>query len=1371
MFFRQLPIFLLPLLLLTGICTLNVHAQSFSYLGIEQGLSNSTVTTIYKDTHGFMWFGTFDGLNRFDGYNFTRFRNRADDTTSIPDNYVTGLEEDSSGNLWVATRKGIGVLSGRLLNMSHVRYKGDNLEAESRVIEKPVNTLKRDSKANIYAGSNDLGLLIAKGGSGIASQIPLVMNSKRLFHYSVPALCIGRNNNVWFIVDGIGLFLLEAKSRKISLVSTLIKSGNAMEVGADGMIWIGTNNGLFSCAPNTNDARSARITQMGFSTSRILDLCFETNDKLWMATDGDGLILIDTRLNKLIKVFKQEPDKSLSSNALYAVFVDEASRKWIGTMRGGINILDSKKNRFETFSHEPYKANSIIHNTVMSFCEDGEQVWIGTDGGGISIWNRKQNTFKHHIFKEKDKSHSGANQIPSIIRDAGQRIWIATYGSGVKRYDKRSGSFEDIPFIQKDKGAKYVWRLYLDADGQIWAGCIKGKWAGNLKKGLYKYDPQLNSFVETIWPVNSEILSIADDRKGNLWIGTLSSLLRINKKNGRIKQFNLESNVRAIHISETGKIWIGTSGKGLWIYDPWKDQFKNYVEEAGLPNNIVVNIEEDKNGYIWLGTSNGLSRFNSIGAKFENFFAADGLQSNQFYYNASTRLKNGLLLFGGIKGFNSFNPDSIVVYKGFPQLKVTGLKVMNDPVSIESDFVKEAANLYDIRHIVLPYDKSMFSLDFVALEYALPERIQYAYFLNGWDKEWNYIKGTHTISYSRVNPGDYILEIRSTNASGIWNPVAKKIAITVLPPWYLTWWAYSLYLILAGSAVYGYVYYQKEQARLHYEVKLAKQDTLKEAELNEKKISFFTNIAHEFRTPLTLIVNPIKDLLNHNGRNINTVDISSVYRNTRRLLSLVDQLLLFRNAEHEVSDLNPEVIDLVEVCNEVFLCFNNQVKLRAIDYQFVCEAEKVEVYADREKIEIVLFNLLSNAIKYTPEKGKVILELRDIGGAAEMLVRDNGPGIPEEVGNKLFEKFHRLDQGKNTSKKTGFGIGLFVSKKITERQQGELSYVSNAHEGTIFKYMLPKKTAELNESSPAVKARAGTPLLSELIVEPHEPQSPAGDTRSAILNQVYEDVVDKKPVILVIDDDDELRNYIRQFLKEDYTVYEAASAEQGLEWLKQSEPDIIVCDVVMQGMSGVEFCAMLKNSKEFGYIPVILLTGTSSPEVKLKGIECGADDYITKPFEKELLMARIKGLLKGRDSLKRYFFNEVTLQNNNEKISEEYSLFLAQCVETINKHLEDEEFNVKVFVKEMGMSHSNVFRKVKSVSGVSISEFIRYIRLKKAAELMIGTNIQVKEVAFRVGMQDLRYFREQFSKLFGLNPSEYIKKYRSTFYAGTVTVK
>lgn len=1354
--------FFLSLLLLLSVYPYHMYGQSFSYLGIEQGLSNSTITTIYKDRHGLMWFGTFDGLNRFDGYTFTRFRNHPGDTTSVPDNFITALEEDADGRLWVGTTKGIGVFNDKQLNLSYIHIKNKSQSGIS-ALQKWINGLQCDGSGSMFIASRELGLMYVKRGAQNANQIPLPDHLKSNTQYSALCLAIDHDDNVWFIADELGLYCFNAKTGKARLAGASVKSGNCIRQAADGKFWIGTNNGLFTYDPKSNEMKPFEVRGKDLGGSRILNISFESNGNLWVATDGNGLIVLDVNRQKLVQVFKEEANKSLSSNALYDVLIDEVSRKWIGTMRGGINVLDPRKNRFQTISHEPYNSNSLIHNTVFSFCETGNEIWVGTDGGGISIWNPDSYTFKHHVFSETDRSQSGANQIPAIIQDQEQNIWIATYGSGVKKYHKKTGVFETIPFVQKDKGSKYVWRLYEDDDHNIWAACVKGKWAGSLSKGLYKYDPKSNHFVETLWSIQKEIISIVDDRNGNLWLGSLSSLLRVNKKTGKIKQFNIDSYVRALYVNKAGLICIGTSGKGFWLYNPMKDQFKNFKEEQGLPNNIVVSIEEDHSGYLWLGTSSGLSRFNPKTDKFENFYAADGLQSNQFYYNASAHLKNGKMLFGGIKGFNSFNPDSIAVHQGFPKITLIGLRVMNNPVNAESEFVKKAASIYEIKHIVLPYDKSMFSLDFVALEYSLPAKIQYAYMLSGWDKDWNYIKNAHAVNYSRLNPGSYTLKIRSTNASGVWNPSFKEVKVTVLPPWYLSWWAYGCYLLLAGSAVYAYVYYQKEQTRLLYEVKLAKQDALKEAELNEKKISFFTNIAHEFRAPLTLIVNPIKDLLSNDGRNISTVDISSVYRNTRRLLSLVDQLLLFRNVENEVSDLKQEVLNLVEVCHEVFLCFNNQVKQHHLDYQFLCNSPTIEAYADREKIEIVLFNLLSNAIKYTPEKGRVVLELKEIGTNAEMLVHDSGPGIPAAVGTKLFEKFQRLEQEKNTSKKTGFGIGLFVSKKIAEQQGAALSYTSVVNEGTTFKYLLPRETAALARNRIAGNQNTGTLLLTELIVDPDDPENATGPTVSDALNQVYGDVVEKKPNILLIDDDDELRTYIRKILKENYTVYEANCAEQGLEILKQSEPDVIVCDVVMPGMSGVEFCSKIKNSKEYAYIPLILLTGTSSPEIKLKGIECGADDYITKPFEKEILMARIRSILKARASLKRYFFNEVTLQNNNEKVSEEYSLFLKQCMEIIEKHLEDEEFNVRAFVKEIGMSHSNVFRKVKSVSGVSISEFIRYIRLKKAAEMMIETDVQIKEVAYRVGMQDLRYFREQFSKLFGLNPSNYIKKYRRTF--------
>ena len=421
------------------------------------------------------------------------------------------------------------------------------------------------------------------------------------------------------------------------------------------------------------------------------------------------------------------------------------------------------------------------------------------------------------------------------------------------------------------------------------------------------------------------------------------------------------------------------------------------------------------------------------------------------------------------------------------------------------------------------------------------------------------------------------------------------------------------------------------------------------------------------------------------------------------------------------------------------------------------------VFADQEKIEIVLFNLISNAIKYSDGQGSVSFVLKEENGNAVMSVKNTGPVIPAHIGDKLFEKFFRLDQMDTPSKKGGFGIGLFVSKKIAEIQGGSLTYSSNAEEGTVFVYKIPTHAESITEEAISREKSANTQLLSEPFTGTADSRPEPKQTVSENMTQIYEEVIEQRPKVLIVDDDAEMRDYINQLLKNSYTVFEAESAENALEILKKTEPDIIISDIVMPGMSGVEFCSKVKDSMEYSHIPVILLTGTSSPEVKLKGIECGADDYITKPFEKDLLVARIKSILKGRDTLKKFFFNEVTLQGNNEKVPEEYSTFLKTGIEIVERHIEDRDFNVQVFIKEMKMSRTTIYRRVKAISGLSITEFIRYIRLKKAAELMIKTDIQVKEVNYAVGISDPKYFREQFNKIFGINPSEYIKKYRRTF--------
>lgn len=1338
-----------------------VWAQHITALGMEQGLSNSTVTCIYKDHFGFMWMGTFDGLNRYDGYSFTRFRKKPGDSNSLPDNNINAIEESANGNLYIGTKKGLALYDANSNSFSYLKYLGRNPKSNiPNLIDVSVNSIKRGGQNTLYIGTSGLGLLYLQKNDLVARQIPV----KKLLNYSVTSIAADKSGNIWFVSPDLGLCYYATNARKTEVVAAGLKGGNCITFDAADNLWIGTNSGLYKTAKPYKQILLYDLPGANLSGSRIMGLTTEDDSLLWVSTDGDGLPLINTRSNKLLKRWEHGEGESISSNSMYTVFVDNQSRKWVGTMRGGVNVIDASRDIFKTISHEPYSNNTLVHNTVFSFCEDGNDVWIGTDGGGVSVWNRRENRFRNIVFPNRDKKHYGVNQLPSIIKDNKENIWLASYGSGVKRYNKATGVFEDIRFRQSDKGAKYVFRLYQDKQGHIWAGCIRGRYAGNLQKGLWLYNEASQVFEEAPYPITEEVLSMEEDHAGNLWVGTLKNLIRINHATGILKVFRIESYVRALHCDKTGRLWAGTVGGGLLLFDQKQEEFRTFSEDSGLPNSTVVSIEEDNAGNLWLGTFNGLSRMNIHTFKFTNFYAADGLPSNQFYYNASLKLSTGELLFGGIKGFSWFAPANIRVNTHFPALRITGLSVLNKPLGGNSEFSSNNNSIHEIKRIVLPYDKSMFSVEFAALEYSFPQKIQYAYYLRGWDKTWNDTSSLRTVSYSRLNEGRYTLEIKSTNASGIWNTKPLTIAIQVLPPWYRTWWAYLLYCSLAGLAVYAYIYYQKEKARLQFEVKLSSLKAQQEEELNEKKISFFTNIAHELRTPLTLIVNPIEDLLTNDGRNINLVDIGSVHRNTRRLLSLVDQLLLFKSTENEISDLKPEVLDIAEVCNEVFLCFKDQVKRRGLSYSFENNIKDPLIFADKEKVEIVLFNLLSNAIKYSNEKGEVVLVLNEKGERVELKVKNTGPLIPSSVGETLFNKFYRLEQASLISRKSGFGIGLFISKKIADKQGGDLTYASTEADGTIFTYEFPKNEKLIPVSYDKVNAANKTASLSEIFNElPVRDEDPEKGTISENMRNVIEGVVENKPNVLVVDDDDDLRAYISQLLKPDYNIFEAASGEDALQLLKKADPDIIVSDVVMGAMSGVDFCLAVKESKSYSHVPVILLTATSSADIKLKGVECGAEDYITKPFEKDFLLARIKSILKGRDSLKRYFFNEVTLQNNTERVSEEYSTFLKRCMDIVEKHLDDDQFNVKELAKEIGMSQSNLYRKVKAISDLSTNEFIRYIRMRKAAELMIQTDIQVKEVAYKVGFQDVRYFREQFSKVFGHNPSEYIKRYRRTF--------
>jgi len=1328
----------------------NIHAQSLpvTWLGIEDGLSNNSVRCIYQDHNGFMWFGTYDGLNRYDGYQFKVYRNKLNDTNSLPHNYIYAINEDHQNNIWIGTGQGIGVYNSHTSKFSPAFFNRYGSTSKEKITSN-INAIKTDHAGNVFIGTNGWGLMLQQEGSGIAKQLPIDRKGNQVGDYNVKAILIANNKTTWLHILGVGLCRYDYNAGKIVVVNSTIPSVKCMEADNEGNLWLGTVDGLSKYSIASNSITGLYTHKAGqLNSATITTLNFDQQHRLWIGTEGGGIDILHPATGKFEYLLPGENKNTLSSESAFAIYEDKESRKWIGTLKGGINVIDPQKNRFQTIGHNPLNQNSLIYSFVSSFKEDrDENLWIGTDGGGLSIWNRKQNSFTNFRNNAGNPSSLSNNSVTSIADDQLHNVWIATYGGGINKYNPATRSFEHYRCFNDSIGEenKNVWLLYQDRQMKLWASTFaNGK--------LYLFNPQLNRFEAFDQHLN-DLISLMEDRNGVLWGGNSYQLCRIDQKEKQHVRYEIGKPIRAIYEDKKGNCWLGTEGGGLVLFDQKAGKIAaRYSVEDGLCNNSVLNIVEDDKGCLWLSTFNGLSKFD-IGKKtFENYFQSDGLQSNQFLYNAALRLRSGQLVFGGINGFNIFHPDSLKLRSRFAPVLLTGLRINNLPVATDNDYVN-GRNGDKITALEIPYDKAAIAFDFATIEYSSPDKIQYAYFLQGWDRDWTYTGNARAANYTHLREGSYTLRIKSTNSEGVWNPSETIVKITILPPWFRTWWAYLFYLCVVGAIIVVYLKYEASQTKLKYEVKIAQLNTEKEKEINEKKLSFFTNISHEFRTPLTLIINPVKELLQYSGENDAVKEnIQTIHRNSRRLLSLIDQLLLFKKADTDADKLMLSLLNFETLCKEVYLCFVQQAKAGKITYELESREGDFQIFGDKEKIEIVLFNLLSNAIKYTPEGGKIVVSMTASATDVQVSVSDTGQGISDAVGNKLYERFYR-DETINRFSKVGFGIGLFLTKHFIDIHKGAISYQSEIGKGTTFLVSLQKGKAHFGEQTSFDQVTDGAVILKELVEEPQANRA---------VSQL-EDMVTDRLSMLVIDDDRQLREYVATIFRDKFVIYQAESGEAGLSIAQQNIPNIIISDITMANMDGMELCKAIKASPALRHIPVVLLTGATSKETLLKSTELGADDFITKPFEKDFLMARVANLLKSHQNLQQYFYNEITHKENTLDISSEYKEFLDKCIALVEKHLDNEEFNIKMLASEIGMSHSSLYKKIKTISGQSATAFIRYIRLRKAAEMFINTHHNINETAFYVGMKDVKYFREQFTKTFGVKPSEYIEKYRKNF--------
>ncbi len=1348
--FKKFSMNKLMFFLVVSLLHINASGQNYPirHLDISSGLSNNSVASIYQDQNGYMWFGTFDGLNRYDGNDFKIYRHIHTDPNSIQGNAISCIEGDFENNLWIGTTAGPVIFNAERSSFAPLKYYDTNKKI------KPLNVTAYEIIAvhslHIILVATKEAIVIYKEGEKIGTAIPF--NGK--LNYIARSIAYNSKKQIFYVfITGTGLCQYDIKSKKLTLLNNTITGANCIKLTNEGL-WIGSDEGAYLYNDNLNT-----YSKNYFSEKTVVRDFYQQQNRLWIATDGAGLYTITKNQSTPVLYRASGPVSLLNSKSLYDIFESKNGEMWFGTLRGGVSMMGKNPLDFNHFKSKDPQTNKEDEdpaaNFMLSFCEDEKKnIWIGTDGAGMRYWNRKQNTYDVYSTTSSASRKIQSNFVTSIVRDADNAIWVAMWKGGVCRIDPKSKVIQNFSIYNQitKKAEQESWLLFIDSKKTLWLAVTNGG-------ALYQFDKKQNKFICYSTALR-DVTCLYETQDGKIWGGTFNSFFEINPTTKKVKNYHSEYTIRCITEDRNKNFWIGTVEGGLLLFNRKTGTFKKYTTQNGLSSNTILRLLEDKKGNLWMSTYHGISRLNPKNNTFRNFGVSDGLQGSQFSWNAGTKLSTGEFIFGGINGFNVFDPDNIKDKKNTGKFLLNDLLVNNQSLKLDSPYITEK-KLEMISAAELPYEKSAVSFDFVYLDYVNSEKINTAYFLEGWDKDWNYTSKNNRANYSRLTEGTYVFKVKTTDVFGNWTNEVTLATVKILPPWYRTWWAYLFYLIAAAGAIYAYVGYHKNKERLRYEIKLARMEHKKDKEHAEKQFSMFTYMAHELRTPLSLIINPLKSAIDRKKRSEDDLDINLAYKNAKRLLSLTDQLLLFRKAETDLDELKISKINLNSLCREIYESFTQMAAVKSLNYQFIEEETTAEIYGDYEKIEITLFNLISNAFKFTPNKGTISIEIIENTADVSIIISDTGSGIDESDIDTIFEEFK---QGQSKAS-NGFGIGLYVAKYFVTKHHGEINCKSELGKGTSFTITLPKGKSHfaamsINENHPQM-----SPLVGELLEGmPADNQNTAkSEDQPSNPETIQSALISTKKVLLIVEDNPEMNHYLVQLFTQNYIVYSAANGIEGLKLVEKHMPDIVLSDISMEGMNGLDLCKKIKQNDDFSHIPVILLTATTSNDIHLQSITEGADDYVTKPFDSEILLARVDAVLRNRGQLRKYFLDSITLRENVNKVPTEYKEFLDKCIEIVEANLENSDFNLKTFSAAMGMSHSSLYKKIKAISGQTVNVFIRSIRIRRAAVIMLTENINIAQVGPQVGIEDQRYFRQQFVKLFGMKPSEYIKKYRNSF--------
>lgn len=1319
---------------------------TFDHLNVEHGLSHNSAMCITQDDRGFIWAGTRNGLNRYDGTHFRVYRGNPRSSSALTSNYINALLFDSRKTLWVGTSYGLNQYVDSTDNFE--RMYADP-KVPGTLSSNLIKCIYEDRNGQIWVGTVDGLNLLTDRKKKTFKRITLAEKSgKKIRREEIQAIW-GDHAGVIWVGTSTGLVSMSSSLKDIRIYNhdkNIAGSLNddyvtALYEDPAHRLWIGTLRGGLNLYDRAKSSFSyfTRSIPSGIIHNNIREIVPDKNGKLWIGT-LEGLSIFDPEKGTAVSYQHEDhKKKSLSQNSIYSIFQDSKGSFWIGTYYGGMNVSHPQSIPFTVYQNNSYYS-SISDNVISSFQEDDQHnLWIGTEGGGLNYFKRNPanpSTGQFTAFKNKQGNPNtlGSNLIKTLFKDRDGNIWAGTHAGGLNLYDPKKQKFTRFIYQEEDSETfrSEISNVLEDSQGRFWVCTQRGL------KLFRRNGTSLDSIPNTYFgdkSINPRVLFESSDQK--LWMGGGGGLFYLEKGAKTIKEADLSHlksrNVFCILEDHHRQIWVGTDFGFGRLNSKTGEVF---TEKEGLVHNNVIGMLEDRNGFFWMSTGNGLSKFDPVKRTFRNYNTSDGLSGNEFNNNAYFKSSSGEFFFGSINGFVSFRPDRVETNEAASPVLFTGLKLFNNLVEINGKDGVLEKDMSMTREITLRHNQDVITIEFALLNYIKSNKNKYAYFLEGFDKDWNYVN-TPDATYTNLPAGTYTFLVKGANNDGIWSEPAQ-MKITVLPPFWRTWWAYCLYFILAAALIFFV-------SRFFFLRELFK----KENELHMFKLNFFTNISHEIRTHLSLIIGPLDKLILSSGEDNKSLKI--IKKNSDNLLELVNELMDFRKAEtgHLVLHVNKN--NLVGFVEEIFVSFKNIAEAKNISIELVTPEAGIDLYFDREQLKKVFYNLLSNACKFTPEGGRIVVEILENEQKAEVKVTDNGKGISPENISKLFVNyFQEEDHG---TQNTGYGIGLALSKSIVELHSGQLNVVSevpkNAEERqTTFTVTLPKGkghfkpeqlTSQAEHSAGPVKEMMNKSDIAELKVE-----------RELI------PVSENSPVVLLVEDNAEVRAFLSESLNQQYKIIESDNGISGWETAVEQIPDLIISDVMMPGMNGFALCEKLKSDPRTSHIPVILLTAQTSHENQVSGLELGADLYLTKPFSIRILELHIRNLLESREKLRRMFSQEVAAGNavlsTTGKIDD---IFLTGLIKIIEDNLENPDFNVANLSREVGMSQPILYKKIKAVTNMTVNDFVKSIRLKNAVRLLQQKDMTVYEVANAVGFDDWKYFSREFKKQYGTSPGKF----------------